>query len=180
MSIKLCVLGICGSGKTTISNSLVKHLEVKCYDVGSILRDRASKDEHIKSIHQAGGLVNSDRVLGIFDEALSEDRWLLSGSPRRPEEADYILSHKDWIKDPGYLIYLKLDPETAKRRLLDRGRQDDSISIIDKRLEEHISITKKSVEKFQEAGRVITIDAAQSQNEVYLNILRELKAKKYI
>lgn len=180
MSIKLCVLGLPGSGKTTISDKLVHILDMKCFDVGAILRSKANEDDHIKQIHQAGGLVNSDRVLNIFEEALSGDRWLLSGSPRKPEEADYVLNHPNWIKDPGYLIYLKLEPSIAKQRLLSRGRHDDNDQIINKRLEEHFSITKKSVKKFEDQGRVIVVDATQSQDDVCETVLKELVERKYI
>lgn len=179
MKAKICILGLPGSGKTTVSDKLARHMRMKYFDVGAILRSQADEDQHIKSVHQEGGLVNSNRVLGIFDQALQEERWLLSGSPRKPEEAEYILDHPSWKEDPGYLVYLKLDPEIAKARLLARGRHDDTEQAIDKRLMEHFSITRLSAEKFEAQGRAIIVDASKDKLQVYLDIIEELKKRSY-
>lgn len=177
MSIRLFILGIPGSGKGTVSELLLKELDnssIRYYNVGGILREQAEKDKHIKETHAAGGLVTSDRVLNIFEDALSQEQFIADGSPRRPEEADFILSHPSWLQNPGYLIHLRLDPDVAKERLLARGRFDDTETTIQKRFDDYSKYTLESVEKFRKQGRVIGVVASTTPSEVCASILRAL------
>ena len=174
--IKIFLLGMPGAGKGTVSKLLLTHFkDVRYYDVGSILREQASQDKHIKEIHAAGGLVDSNRVLSIFDDALSQDSYIVDGSPRRPNEADYILDHDSWESDPGYLVHLKLDPVLAKSRLLARGRFDDTESVLENRLSGYFDTTIQSVEKFTDAKRVITVDATGTPDQVATAVIKALQ-----
>ena len=165
-----------GSGKGTVSKLLLKELgsDIRYYNVGGILREQASKDEHIKQVHSRGGLVNSDRVLSIFDDALQQEQYLCDGSPRRPEEAEYVLQHDLWKESPGYLIYLSLDEKTAMERLLTRGRFDDKEDIINNRIEEFNEITMQSIRLFEDAGRIITVSAEEKPEEVCSSVIKAL------
>ena len=175
--IKLFVLGAPGSGKGTVSKLLLEALnsDVRYYNVGGILREQALTDAHIKKVHEEGGLVKSDRVLSIFDDALTQEQYLCDGSPRRPEEASYILDHASWIESPGYLIHLELSEEIARERLLNRGRFDDKDEIINKRFEEYRDTTMQSIRLFNEKNRVITIQAIQTPKIVCSNIIKALE-----
>lgn len=174
--MRLFILGIPGSGKGTISKLLVDFFygELKHFNVGEILRNRADNDSHIKETHAAGGLVNSDRVLSIFDEALEEDWFIADGSPRRPEEAQYVLNHPSWKADPGYLIHLDLDLSIARERLNARNRFDDSPEVINRRFEEFFTHTMKSIKAFEQEDRLVTINANQDPKAVCYDILQFL------
>ena len=172
MKIKLCVLGLPGSGKNTVGELLkTNYPNVDICDVGSALRQRAEADKHIKDTHKEGGLVSSDRVMGIFEEYLAKDEWILLGSPRRPNEAQWIL---DGNSDPGYLVYLKVPYEVAKQRLLSRGRFDDTEEVISRRFADFETYTMKSIELYQEANRLIEVDATRSPEEIVLDIRAKL------
>jgi adenylate kinase len=175
MNIRLCILGKPGSGKGTISKLLMERLptNINYFNVGSILRDRARQgDLHIKQVHAAGGLVNSDKVLDIIQEALLHENFILDGSPRRPEEAKFVLTHAQWNKAPGLLIHLNISDDTAKQRLISRGRFDDSIEIIENRLLSFNNTTTESITAFGE--RCVHIDAEQNPNKVVNDILQEM------
>jgi len=177
MNIRLFLLGCPGSGKGTMSELLLSKLNnpsVRYYNVGGILREQAEKDQHIKDTHAAGGLVTSDRVLGIFEDALSQDSFVCDGSPRRPEEAEFILSHSKWISNPGLLIHLKINAELAKERLMSRGRFDDTEATIQKRFEDYKLHTLKSVEKFARHKQLVEVDASARPEEVCNSVLRVL------
>ena len=173
---KLFILGLPGSGKGTISKILRDHYgnSTRYYDVGAILREQATEDNHIKQVHAKGGLVDSDRVLNIFDDALSQDSYIVDGSPRKPNEAQYILTHPKWLDDPGILIHLNLDANVAKQRLLQRGRFDDAENILETRMQRYFDTTVQSVEAFTNANRCITIDAANDPNTVATTIIKAL------
>lgn len=176
MSVRLCLLGMPGSGKTTIAENLVEDLLVPFYDVGAILRSQASSDSHIAKIHKEGGLVNSNRVLGIFEQALENDNFLLCGSPRKANEAQFILNHPNWINNPGWLIHLELDVKLAKQRLISRKRFDDlDQDILDKRFEDFFLHTMESIRLFEQKDRVLTIDGSRSPKEIINSIKHFLK-----
>lgn len=174
--IRLCILGKPGSGKGTISKALTEALPHSCihyYNVGSILRERASQgDQHIKQVHATGGLVNSDKVLDIIQEALQCESFILDGSPRRPEEASFIINSTEWINSPGFLIHLDIKDSLAKERLLSRGRFDDNPNVIDNRLDGFNSITTESIKVF--GNRCIVINANQPPKKVVQEILSEI------
>lgn len=173
--IRLCILGKPGSGKGTISKVLVDTLDshIHYFNVGSILRERALQgDQHIKQVHAAGGLVRSDKVLDIIQEALRCESFILDGSPRRPEEASFIVNSSEWINSPGFLIHLDIEDALAKERLLARGRFDDNINAIENRLEGFNSITTESIKVF--GNRSITISANQPPQKIVQDILLEI------
>jgi adenylate kinase family enzyme len=181
--VKLFILGPPGSGKGTISNILLSFFtleDVSYYNVGELLRSRAATDEHIRSVHAAGGLVDSNRVLGIFDNALSKRSYIVDGSPRKLEEAQYVLNHSKWKEDPGYLIHLDLDIEISRQRLKSRGRFDDlSDEVLDRRFKEFVESTSRSIELFRQEGRLITVDANQLPKDVCSDITCELFKRHY-
>jgi adenylate kinase family enzyme len=180
MNIRLFLLGMPGSGKGTVSELLLSKLNnssVRYYNVGGILREQAEKDKHIKETHAAGGLVTSDRVLGIFEDALSQESFVADGSPRRPEESEFILSHPKWTANPGLLIHLKISPELAKERLMSRGRFDDTEVTIQKRFDDYQLHTLKSVENFAKHKQLVEVDASVRPEAVCESILLALGMK---
>jgi len=175
MKSRICLLGKCGSGKGLISDMLVRKIkEIKYYSVGQLLREKANQDSHIKSIHAQGGLVDSNKVLDIFEEALDNESFLLDGSPRRPEEAEFILNHPKWIENPGVLLYLKASDDVVKERLFSRQRFDDDPILVEKRLANFEEITLQSINLFYEKGRVIEIDADKDSEIVFKECMEKL------
>jgi adenylate kinase len=175
MNPRLFILGAPGSGKGTVSNELVSRLPKAYYiSVGAYLREQAKQDHHISQIHAQGGLVDSSRVLHVFDEVLQKESFICDGSPRKASEADYILKHPLWVKNQGFLLYLEVDLNTARNRLLSRGRFDDTIDVIDRRLEEFQTETMQSINLFREHGRLLTLDASVRPSQVADQIIRKL------
>ena len=107
--MRIFLLGVPGSGKDTIRNLLTEKLKdqypnLYSVDVGTILRDRSKQDQEIKSDQIAGAIVQSNKVLDIFEEILSCEHFIVSGSPRRKEEAEWITDHSSWKANPGELV----------------------------------------------------------------------------
>jgi adenylate kinase family enzyme len=178
--MRIFLLGLAGSGKGTVSKLLLDLLNdssLKYYNVGEILRSRSEEDNHIKQIHAAGGLVNSDRVLDIFENALQQDSFIVDGSPRKQAEAEFVLNHPNWKSNPGYLIHLEVDIDIARKRLETRKRFDDSPDIMSRRFEGFKQDTMKSINAFQDAGRLFTVDASQSPKEVCYDILKFIQSR---
>lgn len=173
-AVRLCILGRPGSGKGTVSSLLNEKLkEIKYYNVGQILRERAMQgDAHIKETHQAGGLVSTDKVLDIIENAIQQDSFILDGSPRRPEEAKFIVNHLSYQERPVILIHLNVSDDVARARLQLRNRFDDLPEVIDRRFKDFDEITRQSIEKFREVDALIEVDASLSPDQVVENILK--------
>jgi adenylate kinase len=175
MNPRLFILGAPGSGKGTVSNELVRRLPQAYYiSVGAYLREKAKQDSHISQIHSQGGLVDSSKVLHVFDDVLSKESFICDGSPRKANEASYVLNHPLWIENQGLLLYLEVDLNVARNRLLARGRFDDTKDLIDKRLEEFQTETMQSIELFKERNLLLTFDASVNPSQVADEIMRKL------
>ena len=184
MSVRLFFLGLAGSGKDTIRIKLESKLFKEgliSVDIGTVLRERAQTDENIKDVQAAGGIVSSDKVLDLFEELLLKEDFLISGSPRRPEEASWIVRHDNWKKNPGYLVYLNISEQAATERLLKRGRYDDQVDVIKNRIELFNKVTIESINIFRQENRLIEIYAdGLSPDEVCDQIIQELKKRENV
>ncbi len=174
--MRLFLIGIPGSGKGTVSKLLLEALsnDIRYYNVGGILREQASQDEHIKKVHADGGLVDSNRVLKIFDDVLMQEQFICDGSPRKLNEAEYIFNHLAWARSPGYLVHLDLDTSIARERLEHRGRFDDTPETIQNRFDNYFENTVQSIDLFKRKKRLVTVNAEASPTIVCDTIIKAL------
>lgn len=143
-------IGRSGCGKGTQAALLQKYLEEKgCKTLrlgtGDFARARAQKDtltgHWIKSILDAGGFfpswLASALMLEMLEPALVslEQVLLLDGSPRRLSEAQVLDEFTGYLRRPPIRpIYLDISGEESRRRLIARGRGDDTADAIENRL----------------------------------------------
>lgn len=92
---------------------------------------------------------------------------LLDGYPRTfPQLVDLVqvcLQKKREVVG----IYFELSREEAKERMLGRGRADDTVESIDKRLDLFFEKTLPNIELFEKFFPVIRIDASPSIEQVH-------------
>lgn len=143
-------IGRSGCGKGTQAAFLQTYLqgegcEVLRLGTGDFARKRAQKDtltgKWIKSILDAGGFFPSWLAGALMIEMIEpeltqlEQVLLLDGSPRRMHEAEVLDEFmKHLHRPPVRVIYLDISEEESRRRLLARGRDDDTESAITNRL----------------------------------------------
>ncbi len=143
-------IGRSGCGKGTQAALLQKYCTEKGCDVvrlgtGDFARERAQKNtltgKWIKSILDAGGFFPSwlagALMLEMIEPRLTshEQVLLLDGSPRRMHEAEVLDDFMAHLKRPSvYAIHLDISEDESRRRLLARGRGDDTEDAITSRL----------------------------------------------
>ena len=143
-------IGRSGCGKGTQAALLQKYLTEKGYEVlrlgtGDFARIRAQKNtltgKWIQSILDAGGFFPSwlanALVLEMIEPALIslEQIVLLDGSPRRLSEAQVLDEYMENLHRPRVQpIYLDISEDESRRRLIARGRADDTKDAITNRL----------------------------------------------
>lgn len=161
--MKILLIGIPGSGKTTIAKELAAKYGLCMVKTGEILREMVKSGHELAPKIEAAlskGEYVDDEIAGevVKDKLKAEEcrlGFVMDGYPRRASQLKYF--------NPGFdtVIYLGISEEEAIKRLLARGRADDSIDVIKKRLETHEKYMSEVLEFFEASGRLHRINAEQ-------------------
>ena len=177
----ILIFGPPGSGKGSQAVQLAGKLDLCHFSTGDMfrgLKEKADLDELEQEILNTmtiddGNLVSDEQTIKLFGKRLDElpdKKLLLDGIPRTENQANQL----NELVDVEFLIYLDVPDEELVRRILDRGRVDDTEETVKKR----IQIFKKDplpiLNKYSE--RVIKINGHQALEEVQKEIISKLKA----
>lgn len=177
--MKLVLLGIQGSGKSTQGNLLSKQLNIPYLSTGHIFRQIAKEKtrlgRYIKETINAGLLVPDDKTVEIVDNYLSrkeyQNGYILDGFPRTLKQAQSFKNNVDKV------IYLDIPEKEALWRLVyrnDTAREDETLVAIKKRIDLFYKFTLPVVEYYRKQNKLIEIDGTKSIKEVNREILKNL------
>lgn len=129
--------GPAGAGKSVQGQMLAARHGWRWLSTGKLLRE--SNDPEIIESLKGGHLVPSDIVYRLFDTALKEakdlDNIILDGFPRKMEQAQWLVeSKKEYIRAIDVVIVLEVPRDELVRRMMKRGRADDTQEAIERRL----------------------------------------------
>ncbi|MBL8016365.1 MAG: adenylate kinase [Ignavibacteria bacterium] len=180
----LIILGPPGAGKGTQSILVAEKLKLKHLSTGEILRQAVTDGTELglkaKEVMDSGNLVSDEIMVGIVKDAISNEDakkgFILDGFPRTLEQAREL----DKIMDSlGYdalrVINITLDDEELMRRMLGRGRKDDTEETIKNRLKVYKEQTSPVKEHYSSKSAVFDIYGIGSISEINDNILAVLK-----
>lgn len=192
--LTVAFFGISGSGKGTQCLHLEKLLQEKDPsravvrpEMGDLLRtfmqSGTSLAKHVGDILAAGGLVPSFMPIYLLTGALNTtfdgtQHLILDGTCRRPDQSRAVDDMmKLWGRKDLQAIVLKLSKESAKKRLVARGRFDDAKDeALASRFawyEEHVV---PSFEELRTLGWTVhEIDGEPDMDTVFASILSALK-----
>lgn len=117
------------AGKGTHSDMLAKKYNLAHISTGDLLREAVEENDergnYISNIMHSGKLVNDDIILELLRERLlksdCENGYILDGFPRNIDQAfAYEKILKELNKDLGVVIYLNVDKELCKKRIVGR------------------------------------------------------------
>ncbi|MGB9882914.1 MAG: nucleoside monophosphate kinase [Microgenomates group bacterium] len=177
--MKLVLIGIQGSGKSTQGNLLSKQLDIPYLSTGHIFRQLAKEKtklgQYIKLVINSGLLVPDDKTIEIVNNYLKRPEYkkgyILDGFPRTLNQAEKFVNNVDKV------IYLDIPEKEAIYRLVYRnseGREDETIPAIKKRIEAFKKFTLPVLDYYRRKGKLIEIDGTQSIKEVNEEILKHL------
>lgn len=112
----------------------------------------------------------------VRDLKSESDHIIFDGFPRSLEQVPVFSSIiKFYKRDNAEIVCIKISKEEAKRRLLARGRHDDTESGIDRRFEEYENNVVPALELLKSQGfKVHTINGEQTIEEVKVEMFEKL------
>lgn len=163
--MKILLIGPQGSGKSTQAKLLAEDLRLPYLSTGDIFREMG---EEIKQILDQGKLVDDQTTSKIVEEKLKESKYqngfIFDGYPRTLEQIRLF--------DPGLdkVIYLDLPDQEATKRLLARGREDDTKELIAERLRNYHLQTDPILDYYKKKGILSSVDGMGSIKEIQSRI----------
>ncbi len=178
----LVFFGPPGSGKGTQTNMLASILKLPAISTGALLRDeskaKTSLARHIKKYMMRGEMVEIPLLDKVLKKRLArkdaQKGFLLDGYPRNIHQLKHFLSllKKD---DKILFITIGLSDLQIMKRLLARGRADDKVSIIKRRVKDYHSWNDPLQKLARQSGVDIKIHGNQAIEKVQKDIRTKLK-----
>lgn len=189
MSKKIVLLGPPGCGKGTQSKLLVNNKNFFQLSTGDLLRAATSDNnsevgQKIKQIMQQGSLVPDNFVIDIIVKKVSDlkdQNIIFDGFPRNIEQAKFLdksLESKAISLD--HVIFFEIEYKVLESRIKQRIeesstedlRGDDDLEILNKRINIYKESTLPIVDYYKNKKILHDIDAMESIESVYNNILK--------
>src|SRR3989338_5277897 len=137
--MKLVLIGIQGSGKSTQGNLLSKQLGIPYLSTGHIFREIAKTKTKlgafVKLVMTSGLLIPNDKTIEIVNSYISRPEYkkgyIIDGFPRTLNQAKHFKNNVDKV------IYLEISDKDALWRLSYRhedGREDENLEALRKRI----------------------------------------------
>ena len=179
---RLIFLGPPGAGKGTQALVLSSTFGVPHISTGDILRSAVKEQTELgqkaEEFMNAGELVPDSLMLGLIRERLSQDDaksgWILDGFPRTVVQAEFLDQLLADLEQPyDSVVNLDVPDEIIVDRLLKRGRQDDTETVIRHRLDVYRQQTEPLIDFYRQRQKLISINGNQSMDTVS-NHLKEM------
>jgi adenylate kinase len=174
----IILLGVPGSGKSTQAELLVGRGKLRWLSMGELFRQKATPAQKEQMLQ--GRLINSDEAVQLLSQELKElgdePQIILDGFPRYIDQADWLIKQKN----SGNLavtavVYLFVDKEVVKERMLLRGRMDDSEDVINKRFEEFEQTSLPAIGVLEANSiPILRINADQAPEKILEDIVEAL------
>lgn len=183
--MKIVLIGIQGSGKSTQGNLLSEKLGVPYLSTGHIFRNIAKEHtpigRYIKEVMNAGYLIPDKKTLKIVSEYLSrpeyEKGYILDGFPRTITQA------KSFGNGIHKVLYLQVSDKEAQARLSYRNgdngvvREDDTETAIKRRIELFHKFTEPVLDFYRKKKILATFNGEEPIEKIHTDIMSEMQKK---
>lgn len=177
--MKIVLIGIQGSGKSTQGNLLSKQLKIPYLSTGHIFREIAKEKtelgRYVKLTMNAGILIPDDKTIEIVNKYISRSEYrhgyIIDGFPRTIRQA------KEFRNNVDKVVYLEIPDKEALWRIVyrnDKSRADETLPALKKRIELFNRYTKPVLDYYQKEDKLLVIDGTQSIRDVNKAILKSI------
>lgn len=181
--MKIILLGVQGSGKSTQGNLLSNYFKVPYLSTGHIFRNLAKEDtplgREIKELMTNGFLIPDDKTLEIVTDYLSRPEYMsgfiLDGYPRNLSQAESFPTEIDKV------VYINVSDVEARKRIEGRNsakgqnRPDDTPEAITRRIDIFHKFTKPLLEYYKNKGILVEVNGEQPVSEIHKEIVDKFK-----
>ena len=179
--MKLVLIGIQGSGKSTQGNLLSKQLGVPYLSTGHIFRaiakEKTALGKKVKILMSSGLLIPDSLTIEIVNNYLSRSEYrkgyIIDGFPRT------ITQVKKFKNNVDRVLHIHIPDKEALWRLAYRNeeRDDDTIEAIKKRIELFKKHTSSVLDYYEKKDILVEIDGTQTIRQVNEAVLKSLGKK---
>ncbi|XP_048019751.1 UMP-CMP kinase isoform X1 [Megalobrama amblycephala] len=181
------VLGGPGAGKGTQCARIVENYSYTHLSAGDLLREERSRKgsefgQLIDSYIKEGKIVPVEITINLLKKAMEETmrvdekkfRFLIDGFPRNQDNLQGWNTVMDGKADVKFVLFFDCGNEVCIDRCLERGkssgRTDDNRESLEKRIQTYLQSTRPIIEQYEKQGKVRTIDASRSVDEVFADV----------
>lgn len=185
----MIMFGPPGSGKGTQSKLVAEHYDFLHLSTGDLFRreieNKTALGDIVKAFINRGLLVPDNIVMREFYRyALMHQEAsgiVFDGFPRNPKQAANLdmVFHKKELRIALVIFMQVPDHELITRvlgRAIDSGRTDDTIEIMQKRLEVYKTITRPVIDYYKVTRRLVEVDGTR-EVEVVANEIKDIVAE---
>jgi len=169
--MKLVLIGIQGSGKSTQGNILSEKYDIPYLSSGHIFREMAKEKttlgRWVKETINAGALIPDEKTLEIvltyLEKPEYKNGYILDGFPRTVPQAE---AFGDNAVD--HIVFLDVSDKEALWRISGRvsDRQDETVQAIRKRISLFHELTEPVIDYYRDRGKLIQVDGEKEVSEV--------------
>lgn len=166
--MKVLLVGPQGSGKSTQAKQLAEYLDIPSVETGQIFRDLANDEtelaKKVKELITAGVMVDDETTAELVKKRVAEsdcqNGFVMNGYPRSLKQLEAFDIKFDKV------LYLVTSDQEVTDRLLKRGREDDNLESIKKRLEHYHQMTEPMLEHYRNQGIMEEVEGIGSVEEI--------------
>jgi adenylate kinase len=172
----IILMGVAGSGKSMQGRLQADEHGYAWISTGEILRVLITGKRRQEMLQ--GKLLSDEEMVRVLDTVFevidTKQEFILDGFPRTVVQADWLLKNVDKGRfSLTAVIHLNASKDVVRKRLKQRGRQDDTEEAIAKRFDEYEAVTIPIINHFRQLGvHVYDIDGGNDPATVHQEITR--------
>jgi len=182
--VRIVLVGPPGAGKGTQAQFIASHLSIPKISTGDIFRANVSGGTELgrqaKGYMDRGDLVPDEVTVAMVRERLTHDDaakgFILDGFPRTRSQAaslGELLAERG--EDLDAVVEFQVPEDELVRRLMGRGRDDDTEDVIRRRQQVYRSETAPLLDHYSD--RLVSVDAVGSVEEITDRVAQALRAQ---
>lgn len=181
--LRMVLVGPPGSGKGTQAHILSVAYQVPHISTGDLLRQEVAQGtplgKEAEKYMNAGQLVPDSIILQVVDNRLEkENGFILDGFPRSTPQAEHLDETLARLGKPLHTVsLLEVDDEVIVKRLLARGRKDDTEEVIRARLKVYHEQTEPVLTHYDAQNKVDRVNGDATVEKVAHAVVRGIEAR---